>query len=585
MQQKIVIVSPDELRTEFPNTEKVMYYKGRTLIYKYDPTITADEVIFDIYFKVRSTSFPGGWKLVGGARVFTIYVSETGNDLNDGLTPSAPIRSTEGLKKYLGDDLNAPDTILILKGDITASDFTDENGVPYKNFYVNDSITVMYLQAENVHFLFKQIWQTTDYYQFDSLPPISNVKITASFDIKLTNCVFDAYPNQSFLGQTSTQAIMPKDRDLTPLFKCNSFELLGNGVQFLCLFGKGKYTRLIAECRTARIYGMTLKGEMSGYAVALFKADDVVLQLTSFIGYFTKFDSKKMIRISYSSNTVNDVITGISYFDLYYADNKYAKPIENDIIDTDLSLRYIPTNYLKWNGPVDEVWNAVRQNFPRVYLRASQSVWKAENTVVYQDFEIPANKSISFTTFGSVIDIKEVKSSSSTTNLVMNVVTLTTQTIDTWTTPIYKILIPQNPSYDYRFIIELADNNLFTTNLVQIVVPTGYYQTSQIYDGTNAMSSAYSYDIVYGVMFATYGAIIPAHTRRYLRIRIVSSTSLPSSNFIIAAVYHLVRLVEPTAIVIIDRGNTRFPAALVFREYQLINISTQNKIVRITLLP
>lgn len=586
MQQKIVVVSPDELRTEFPNTEKVMYYKGRTLVYKYNENVVADELIFDIYFKVKSSILPGGWILVGGARVFSIYVSEDGDDTNDGLTPSTPIRSTEGLKKYLGYNLSAPDSILILEGDTTTPDFVDERNIAYKNFYVLDDIKVMYLSAKNVHFLFKQTWQTTDYSQFDSLPPISDVKIVAAFDISLENCVFDCYPNQSFFGQNANQSVLPKDRNSTPLFKCNNFEWKGNGVQYLCFFSKGKYTRLIAETKNALVQNMAINGEMSGYFVAMFNAEKVDLNISSFSGYFTKYANKRLLRISYSTDTNNDIITRYGYFDLYYADNVYAKGIENDIFDVDSYVMYVPTNYLKWNGPVDDVWNAVRTNFPRAYLRFGNSVWKVSNTVVYKDITIPANKSTSFTTFGSVIDIKEIVVSPSTTDLVMNVLSLTTNIIDTWTTPIYRIVIPQNASYDYQFVIELADDNLFADNLIQIVVPTGYYQQSQPYNGTNAMSSANQYDITYGVLYALFGAIIPNHTRRYLRLRIVSSISLPPSDFIIATAYHLDRLIEPNDIIIIDRGNRLFPATLTFREYQIININTtQDKTVRITLLP
>jgi hypothetical protein len=145
--------------------EVILISKG-IFAYVYDETITADEVIGGIYVKVKSNVMPGGWLLKASfPQVIIIYVSETGNDTNDGLAPDRPIYSTAGLINSLNltydsetGYYDASNIIVNLKG--TTSDAPTSSLNPsfwVSNFRVFHNIKFYKVIANNVRFVFKQI--------------------------------------------------------------------------------------------------------------------------------------------------------------------------------------------------------------------------------------------------------------------------------------------------------------------------------------------------------------------------------------------------------------------------------------------
>jgi len=145
--------------------EVILIDKG-IFAYVYNETIIADEVIGGIYVKVKSNVMPGGWLLKASfPQVITIYVSESGDDANDGLAPDRPIYSTAGLINSLNLNYDsetgyydASNIIINLVG--TTSDNPTSSLNPslwVSNFRVFHNIKFYKVIASNVRFVFKQI--------------------------------------------------------------------------------------------------------------------------------------------------------------------------------------------------------------------------------------------------------------------------------------------------------------------------------------------------------------------------------------------------------------------------------------------
>jgi hypothetical protein len=164
---KIVVVSIDELKNVGNDGDKILIFKNFVFRFSYDPNYNGDDVyISGIPVIIKSNVLPGGWKNSGGTpSLITIYVSETGNDTNDGLSPDRPIYSTTGLINSLNLTYNsetgyydASNIIINLKG--TTSDEPRSFINPdlwVSNFRVFHNIKFYKVIASNVRFVFKAI--------------------------------------------------------------------------------------------------------------------------------------------------------------------------------------------------------------------------------------------------------------------------------------------------------------------------------------------------------------------------------------------------------------------------------------------
>jgi hypothetical protein len=180
--------------------EVILIDKG-IFAYVYDETITADEVIGGIYVKVKSNVMLGGWLLKASfPQVITIYVSETGNDSNDGLSPDKPIYSTQGLLNFLQltydsetGYYDAINIIINFKG--TTSDNPTSSLNPslwVSNFRVFHNIKFYKVIANNVRFVFKQ--KNINVNDFDNGEDFEG-QIYSFNGIELNNCAIQVCDN------------------------------------------------------------------------------------------------------------------------------------------------------------------------------------------------------------------------------------------------------------------------------------------------------------------------------------------------------------------------------------------------------
>ncbi|MFZ8856318.1 MAG: hypothetical protein ACO2OX_03985 [Candidatus Nanopusillus sp.] len=168
-----LVNSIEEIRNSAYNSNKILIYQNGMFYYEYDPNIDDDEVIAGYYIKIKSNVLSGGWILKGSfPKVVTIYVSETGNDTNDGLSPDRPIYSTVGLINSLNltydsetGYYDASNIIINFKG--TTSDEPRSFINPdlwVSNFRVFHNIKFHKVIASNVRFVFKAININVDDY-------------------------------------------------------------------------------------------------------------------------------------------------------------------------------------------------------------------------------------------------------------------------------------------------------------------------------------------------------------------------------------------------------------------------------------
>jgi len=129
-----------------PDFNVLYYYNG--MLYRATTTSHPYGAPYSAQSAVNSSIY---WVALGTQKItLTLYVSESGNDTNDGLTPSTPIRSTDAIVNKFGSN-QLPYVVLKLVGDVSAGyDFAPH----YRNFYVLGDLEVGELIAENVNFVY-----------------------------------------------------------------------------------------------------------------------------------------------------------------------------------------------------------------------------------------------------------------------------------------------------------------------------------------------------------------------------------------------------------------------------------------------
>ena len=196
-----LVNSINEIRNSANNNNKILIYQNGIFYYEYDSDITADEVIAEYYIKIKSNVLSGGWILKGSfPKIVTIYVSETGNDINDGLSPDRPIYSTLGLINSLNltydsetGYYDASNIIINLKG--TTSDNPTSSINPslwVSNFRIFHNIKFYKVIGNNVRFVFKQI--NINVNDFDNGEDFEG-QIYSFNGIELNNCAIQVCDN------------------------------------------------------------------------------------------------------------------------------------------------------------------------------------------------------------------------------------------------------------------------------------------------------------------------------------------------------------------------------------------------------
>lgn len=244
---------------------KVVVYKGMFMVYDYDTTITTDQYIAGIPVLVKSNVLTGGWRLQGSSpTVLRIYVSNNGNDNNNGLSPTSPIKSTQGLinalnlNKVTGAseeeyyDASAyiielvgvyPDGTPIPEGS-THNDSNPKGDYPYydpdspsllqpdvANFYIEHKIRFFQLSAKHVRFVYVITNPSTG----SSITEDFNGQIQSINDIYLKNCAVN------LVIKSGDNYIFDLNLGRNPYFSENPVSKYGDKTPFWCLNGSFYY--------------------------------------------------------------------------------------------------------------------------------------------------------------------------------------------------------------------------------------------------------------------------------------------------------------------------------------------------------
>ena len=196
-----LVNSINEIRNSANNNNKILIYQNGIFYYEYDSDITTDEVIAEYYIKIKSNVLSGGWILKGSfPKIVTIYVSETGNDINDGLSPDRPIYSTAGLINSLNltydsetGYYDASNIIINLKGTTSDNPISSINpSLWVSNFRIFHNIKFYKVIGNNVRFVFKQI--NINVNDFDNGEDFEG-QIYSFNGIELNNCAIQVCDN------------------------------------------------------------------------------------------------------------------------------------------------------------------------------------------------------------------------------------------------------------------------------------------------------------------------------------------------------------------------------------------------------